>query len=151
MEFQFQPGDFVRIPGLNRPCSVLSVRTHDRVFAGRKDLVGTKKELSEPWYTVQLDGSSSTRFVAESKMTLIQPGDIAAAREAAEELPSGPAQSLSPVASSQAALRAKRKALEEERLRLKEELETAELAAEVDTLKKRLNPDKAAAAALAAE
>jgi hypothetical protein len=139
MQFQFQPGtDHVKAPGISRPCLVLQVRTHDRKFKGRLDSEGTKVELAEPHYTVQLDGSSTTKMFAESKLKLIPPADLEFERSVAPPLPTGTAQSISGAATQQARDRARVKALSEEKKRLVDLLEEKKLADEVDELKAQL-------------
>lgn len=138
MEIQFQPGENVKVAGLNRPCIVLSVRTHDRKFDGRKDREGTKVQLEEPHYTVQLHGSSSTRLAAQSKLKRIPAAEMEIELAAAEALPTGPNQSISPVAANAASARARRQAIADEKARLKAELEEAEEQAELDAMKTKL-------------
>lgn len=140
MEYKFKAGDFVKAPGLSRPCAVLSVRTADRVFKGRQDSEGTKKELAEPWYTVQIDGSSSTRFHPESKLTRIAPADLEGARAEADPLPTGAAQGITggsqPKTMSRIA--SDTKALREEKARLLAEMEERVLRDEVASMKAQL-------------
>ena len=138
MEIQFSPGENVKVAGLNRPCIVLSVRTHDRQFNGRKDREGTKVQLEEPHYTVQLHGSSSTRLAPQSKMKRIPAAEMEIELAAAEALPTGVNQSISPVAASAASARARRKAMLEEQERLKEEAELLELEAANEALKGKI-------------
>jgi hypothetical protein len=139
MQFQFQPGvDHVKAPNISRPCLVLQVRTHDRKFKGRLDTEGTKVELSEPHYTVQLDGSSTTKMFPESKLKLIPPADLEFERSVATPLPTGTAQSISGAAAAQARDRNRVRDLKAEKERLTAELEEKRLADEVDELKAKL-------------
>lgn len=135
MEIQFQPGQHVKVSGLNRPCIVLSHRTHDRRFKDRKDTEGTKVQLDEVHYHVQLHGSSTTRFVPQSKLKLIPAGEVEIEIAAADPLPSGVAQSLNGAAQTEANARARRRAAAEEKQRLAEEIAALEEKAELDAMR----------------